>query len=133
MLRLVTQAEVPGPPAMPGPRECVVCFVERMTRAYGCGNWLTWALRWRDERAPRATALAERLGRMGGYCDCEVLMNAYARPDWLAAESREWDEEQAVDPAVDLDDPEPPPCAGVRGGSTQACRHWLRRPRAGWW
>ena len=26
---------------------------------------------------PRATALEHRLGRMGGYCDCEIFMNAY--------------------------------------------------------
>ena len=76
--------ELPGPPALPGPRECLVCFVERMVVAYGCGNRLHWAALWRDRRAPRATALERRLQRSGGYCDCEVLANAYARRE-------EWD------------------------------------------
>ncbi len=112
MLRLVLGDEVPGPPALPGPRECVVCFVERMVVAYGCSNRLHWTALWRDRRAPRATALERRLQGSGGYCDCEVLANAYARRE-------EWEGD------------EPPDCREVsRRGSTQPCDHWVEQ--TGW-
>ncbi len=106
MLRVMDDDEVPGPPALPGPRECLACFVERMVEAHGCGNRLQWALLWRDRRAPRATALERRLQAGGGYCDCEVLANVYARKqEWFGAE--------------------PPPCLEVnRAGSSQPCASW---------
>lgn len=122
-LRLVTGDDRPGPPARPHPHECVACFVERMTRAYGCSNELTWAVRWRDHCAPRATALERRLRAKGGFCDCEILMNVYVRPEWLP------------DPWIGADEPSPggaagdeveaPACLGVRQGSTRTCPHWV--------
>jgi Protein of unknown function (DUF2695) len=120
-LRLVSDEDAPGPPADPYPHECVACFVERMTRAHGCSNQLTWAALWRDRCAPRATALERRLQSRGGFCDCEMLTNVYARTEWLR-------EQWVTDPddlAPDDPDAEPPPCFGVRKGSTQPCAHWV--------
>ncbi len=124
MLRLVVQDEPPGPPAVPAPGECLVCFLERMVSAYGCNNRLLFAQLWRDRMAPRATALERRLGAKGGYCDCEVLMNAYVRrDDYLRELAGDYDA-----PADDV-----PPCLGVSRGSSQPCGHWIRRPRGGYW
>jgi uncharacterized protein DUF2695 len=91
----------------PGERECLRCYLVRMLDAFGCNGTHRWTERWRDLRAPRATALVERLARRGGICcDCEVILNVY----------RDYP-----------DSPEPLPCAGVRrAGSTQPCN--LGRP-----
>jgi Protein of unknown function (DUF2695) len=128
-LRLVTDEEVPGPPAEPRRHECVACFVDRMTRAYGCSDHLSWVARWRDRCAPRATALERRLRAKGGYCDCEMLTNVYARSEWLR-EQWEWagedDGESADGASVGAEaESAPPPCLGVRRGSTQPCPHWV--------
>jgi len=87
----------------PGERECLRCYLVRMLAAFGCNGTHRWTERWRDLRAPRATALVERLARRGGCCcDCEVILNVF----------RDYPE----------DAPEPLPCAGVsRAGSTQPC------------
>lgn len=118
----------PGPAAVPHPGECVICFVDRVTRAHGCTGRLTWAAMWRDRCAPRATALERRLGAKGGYCDCEVLMNAYVRRELASAVARGlWtDEEERFEERA------PEPCLGVRTGSAQPCRHWLPRGRGRW-
>ena len=95
--------------------ECLYCYVARMLEEHGCDNTLRWAARYRDLRAPRATALESRLGQMGGFCDCEIFLNG-------------------VMPAggEDEDEPRPlPACEGVRAGSTQGCQIWGRR-RRGW-
>ena len=86
----------------PGLRECLRCYLVRMLAAFGCDGTHRWTERWRDLRAPRATALVERLARRGGICcDCEVTLNVY----------RDYP-----------DTAEPLPCAGVsRAGSTQPC------------
>lgn len=78
---------------------------------------LRWAIRYRDLAAPRATGLERRLAGMGGYCDCEVLMNAYVPLASVA--------ELGTAP------PELGPCRGVRGGSTRPCTLWTRRMRGG--
>jgi Protein of unknown function (DUF2695) len=114
-LRLVSDDE-PGPLAQPDPGECVACFLDRMVGTYGCSDRLTWAGLWRDRAAPRASALERRLRSRGGYCDCEVLMNVFARRTWLAAQGTGDD----ADPEA-----EPPPCLGVRKGSTRPCYHWI--------
>jgi Protein of unknown function (DUF2695) len=118
-LRLVTDGDRPGPPDEPAPDECLACFVDRMMRLYGCANRLTWAMRWRDRRAPRATALRRRLEARGGFCDCEVLMNVHVRPEWLPGPWGEVDSRPAT-----TGEGTAPPCFGVRRGSTQACAHW---------
>jgi hypothetical protein len=89
----------------PRDRECVACYVGRMLDEFGCDNRLRWVGLWRDECAPRATALERRLSSRGGFCDCEVALNVYPEQMLLAE-----------------DEPRPP-CDGVsRRGSTMPCR-----------
>lgn len=104
----------------PGDRECLVCYLMRMVAQFGCDGSHRWVERWRDDRAPGATSLLDRLSRQGGGCDCEVVMNVY--PYRLPEEG------------------EPlPECAGVsRLGSTKPCRYGgpLGSPEGvgpGWW
>jgi hypothetical protein len=114
----------------PEPRECLLCYVHRMLRDFGCDGRLRFAAHFRDVRAPRATGLERRLGRAGGYCDCEILLNGYdLRPEnWVpdaASEPEEFDHDD-----VELTWPRPlPRCAGVRAGSTQTCGLWGRLDR----
>jgi hypothetical protein len=112
------------------PGECLLCYVWRMLE-FGCTG-LRWAGRYRDLRAPRATAMERRLGQVGGFCDCEIFMNGYqaAYEHWVSDGPSDED-------GVTFDDPphEPevmPPCRGVRQGSIAGCSLWVRRPRGGW-
>jgi len=96
--------------------ECLVCYVARMLDEFGCDETLRWARRFRDARAPRATRLVERLQGMGGFCDCEILLNGYARSERLARTN------EAL-----LSYGRTPICLGVPGGSTRPCGAWDRR------
>ncbi|MGM7668713.1 DUF2695 domain-containing protein [Microbacterium sp. A93] len=105
--------------------ECVLCFTDRQLEQFGCHNTLRFALAYRDLVAPRATALDSRLGAKGGYCDCEIFLNAYqpVRRLW-SPERRVWSEAGGEE-FIDAMPPEHmPACAGVRKGSTQPCAHW---------
>jgi hypothetical protein len=64
----------------PGERECLRCYLLRMIGEFGCDGAHRWSRRWREQRAPRARALLGRLERLGGCCDCEVLLNVF--PDY---------------------------------------------------
>ena len=131
MLRLVVEDQPPGPPAVPHPRECFVCFVDRMVMAHGCSNRLQWLRLWRGRAAPRATALERRLAAKGACCcDCEILLNAYVRrADAERLRFRDWEE----DPLARPREP-PPPCLGVGRGSAKPCGLWVARPRPrAWW
>ena len=102
--------------------ECLTCYVYRMLE-FGCTG-LRWATRYRQLRAPRATALEGRLLSKGAGCDCEIFYNAYTyRPPYLS-----------YDPASGgYDFPEEPPaCRGVGRGSTQPCELWTPRQRGQW-
>jgi hypothetical protein len=104
-------------------RECVACYVLRMVHQFGCAQGLRFTLRWRDERAPRATALPRRLVGMGATCDCELLFNV-------------WEPSAAIsvwNSVVGRPEPPPrmPPCTGHRPRSTRACGNWQRRVRYG--
>jgi hypothetical protein len=78
--------------------------------------------------APRATALRDRLSGIGACCcDCEIFLNGYLLDPALGYDS-------SGDVEVGEDAPslnELPACCGVRRGSVQPCRNWvrLRRPR----
>jgi hypothetical protein len=58
-------------------RECLRCYLIRMVNEFGCDGTHRWAIRWRDDRAPRAHALLGRLDRMGGWCDCQALLSVF--------------------------------------------------------
>ena len=91
--------------------ECLVCFVMGRVDSAGCDNTLRWARAYRDAVAPGDHGLERRLEAMGGYCDCEILVNAFV-PATVAADGDEWPEEL-------------PECGGVRRGSTVPCRQWV--------
>lgn len=85
----------------PAEHECLRCYLIRMITEFGCDGTYRWTIRWRDVRAAQPRGLIRQLQRRGGWCDCEVLINAY--PD-----------HQPVT--------EPLPCAGVaRPGSWRPC------------
>jgi len=64
----------------PGPDECLRCFLLRMITEFGCDGTYRWTIRWREVRAGQPRSLLSQLGRRGGFCDCEVLMNVF--PDY---------------------------------------------------
>ena len=106
----------------PKPGECLHCYVYRMLE-FGCTG-LRWATRYRDLKAPRATALAGRLMSKGAGCDCEIFMNGWS----LRREYRVYDPE-----TEEYEYPEEvPACKGVRAGSIQPCGIWTVR-RYGFW
>lgn len=114
----------------PRERECLVCYLDRTLRHVGCANDLRLAGRYRDLVAPRAFALERRLADSGGFCDCEVMMNAY-EPSWRLW-TPAWEEELPDGGAIvhEADYPkEMPRCAGVRRGSTRGCTNWQVRRR----
>lgn len=97
----------------PHDKECLCCYLARMLDQFPCDGSHRHALRFRDLTAPRATALLERLSRVGGCCcDCEVFLNGYQPRSW------------SPDEAAAL-----PPCAGVRRGSVRPCANWVRLRR----
>ncbi len=112
--------ELSGALTTPRPRECLVCYVLRMLE-YGCHGQY-WLKRYRDLRAPRATALERRISRMGGYCDCEMLMNAFHPNPWGVRAGGDGD----------LAFESMPGCLGVRGGSTRPCLLWVDRNAVRW-
>src|SRR4051794_714617 len=100
-----------GVHADPVPDECLVCFVLSSVERAGCDNTLRWAGAYRDTFALSDHGLERRLETLGGYCDCEMLVNAFV-PASAAADDDDWPEG-------------PPECGGVRRGSTLPCRHWI--------
>ena len=56
-------------------QECLFCYVARMLGEHGCDTTLRFARSYRDQRAPRATAIERRMGQLGGFCDCEIFLN----------------------------------------------------------
>ncbi|WP_347754265.1 DUF2695 domain-containing protein [Agrococcus sp. ProA11] len=136
----------------PHPHECLACYLDRAVATFGCSGDLRLAQRYRDRLAPRATALERRLEAGGGFCDCEVLMNAIepahrlwespprmpplvpAAPDADAEDDTLGDDadwyDDRYDEAPELEPPVTmPPCRGVRRGSTQPCGNWQLRWR----
>lgn len=106
---------------MPRQNECLVCYVFRML-AYGCSGH-HWLRRFRDTRAPRATALESRVERLGGYCDCEMIMNAFhpSPSPWY------FYDEEGREVGERPDGEEKPACAGVRSNSTRHCSLWVAK------
>ncbi|WP_114559768.1 DUF2695 domain-containing protein [Desertihabitans aurantiacus] len=115
----------------PADGECLLCYLDRMLDQFGCTTELRWATRYRDLRAPRATALVRRLGQVGG-CDCEVFINGYqlAREHWIPPRRYV---EDGITYETDPQRPDPmPSCRGVRRGSTRGCSLWVRGTGSSW-
>ncbi|WP_084506199.1 DUF2695 domain-containing protein [Amycolatopsis sp. ATCC 39116] len=88
----------------PQERECLSCYVSRLLADFGCDGTLRWTRRWRGLRAPRVVALDRMFRRRAVNCDCGV-------PAALGAGTSSGT---------------PPPCTGVRRGSTRPCSMWGR-------
>ncbi len=85
----------------PGERECLRCYLLRMLAEFGCDCTHRWTIRWREQCAPQAAELVRRLQELGGFCDCEVVLNVF--PGYLPVDG-------------------PLPCAGQpRAGSALPC------------
>ena len=112
------------PGCEPGMYECLVCFVSRRVESVGCDGSRRWARWFRDVKSPSATALEERLGLIGVYCDCDLTKNGYRMDRQLLVRDLMTDELHVPD--------EMPDCAGVRRTSTKPCANWERRPRREW-
>lgn len=134
----------------PRPGECLVCYVFRQLSEFGCNGTHRFARTFRDQTAPRATALFDRLRSMGACCcDGEILGNAYrfSLNPWIiepgpfaealgtpirlvaADELQNLDEERGRD-LIDTTETKYLCCKIVRRGSTQPCGNWERVP--GW-
>ena len=111
----------------PRERECLCCYVARLLDDFPCDGSHRHALRYRDAMAPRATALRDRLSRVGACCcDCELFLNGYLPHPSLWPDRADEDDEDGL--AID----QLPACTGVRRGSTQPCRNWVRIRRRRW-
>lgn len=102
----------------PVDHECLPCYLYRVALIQPCDGGLEVLCRYRDERAPRATALVRKMMLLGGYCDCEVLLNSFRPATAKTA--------HAVERGQDL------VCHGVRRGTTQPCDQWVRRRGVQW-
>jgi hypothetical protein len=103
--------------------ECLHCYVYRVLE-FGCAG-LRWAKRYRDLKAPRATALDRRLMSKGAGWDCEIFMNGWS----LRREYKVYDPE-----GEEYLYPEQlPECKGVRAGSVQPCGLWIVQSYRDWW
>ncbi|PRA00342.1 hypothetical protein CQ017_04740 [Arthrobacter sp. MYb224] len=103
---------------LPVEHECLACYLYRVAEDVPCEGSLRMLKYYRDHAAPRATALERKIKLLGGYCDCEVLMNAL-RPATTEAV-------RAMDHGADL------VCKGVRRGCIQPCEQWLIRRGVQW-
>jgi len=111
------------------PGECMLCYVYRMLE-FGCTG-LRWATHYRDVRAPKVRDLNRKLGRLGGFCDCEIFMNAF-EPGPAAypprAPIRMDDDEPDDDAEREMDAEWPavmPRCRGAVPGSISGCALWV--------
>lgn len=107
--------------------ECLVCFVYRQLTQFDCDNTHRFAISFRDQTAPRATALISRLSSMGACCcDCEMFLNAY-QPAMQPWPSGRWETaSDGLEVWVEAPPSPMPPCRGVHRGSTRPCRNWER-------
>ena len=113
--------------------ECLLCFAHRQLMELNCDGTLRFALHFRNIKAPRATALEKKLGDQGGFCDCEIFMNAYwpAAALWTKGYWRYRDD--GYQEYVESEPPSAMPgCLGVRQGSTQPCGLWQRLRHDRW-
>ncbi|MFY9678287.1 DUF2695 domain-containing protein [Glutamicibacter protophormiae] len=107
-------------PSLPDPvdRECLPCYLYRVAGTEPCAANLRALMHYRDYSAPRATALERKIKLLGGFCDCEVLLNVF-RP--ITDEAA-----RAMDEGMDM------VCKGTRRGSIQPCEQWMMRRGVQW-
>lgn len=112
----------------PHERECSLCYVLRMLNQFGCTG-LRWTNAYVRQRAPKVTGFQKRLGDRGGFCDCEIFLNAYRpRPGVLIrcrADCEDCDDGECERGSL-------PACRGARRGSTKPCELWVPRRSLRW-
>ncbi|WP_166971138.1 DUF2695 domain-containing protein [Brevibacterium atlanticum] len=127
----------------PRPGECLVCYVHRQLSEFGCNGTRRFALTFRDQTAPRATALLDRLSSLGACCcDGQIILDAFTLGPhpWILdpgpfAEALgtpirivDVDENMRIE---DIDETQMTVkylcCKIVRRGSTQPCGNWVRQ------
>jgi hypothetical protein len=113
--------------------ECLCCYVARQLDEFQCDGTHRFAERFRDASAPRATALRDRLSRIGACCcDCELFLNGYGPHPRLWTPAHEEDDDFGGRLYIEAQPPEQlPHCTGVRRGSLQPCTNWVRGGRWG--
>jgi hypothetical protein len=100
----------------PKPGECLHCYVYRMLE-FGCTG-LRWAKRYRDLKAPRATALDVRVMSKRAGCDREIFLNGWS----MRREYQVYDQRRR-NMTIRRS------CTGVRAGSVQPCGLWSAQSR----
>lgn len=106
--------QLTNPLVKPYSNECLVCFLLRvvpMLEPLG----FAMSLRFRDNNAPRATRLGDRLRQLGISGDAQVLQYG------VVANTSIWEVERCPDCGLPDGAPD---CFGVRKGSTQPCYLW---------
>ncbi|MDR4534320.1 DUF2695 domain-containing protein [Glutamicibacter sp. PS] len=112
--------------------ECLYCYLYRMFGAMGCDRTLRLSAYYRDTMAPRAIALERKLAELGGFCDCEVLMNVVSPADELGEDDEDEDGAYKLESWETDDGQKELVCTGVRRGSTRPCENWLIRRGIQW-
>lgn len=112
-------AELPLSQKVPRQRECLVCYVYRMWRQFGCGEGFELSGLYRTLAAVADTRLEERLHAAGVHNDQELVFAAH-RPNAPLWDPCGYCQVHAPVNGV-------PWCQEVVRGSTAACDLWLRR------
>lgn len=58
--------------------ECLACYLTRMVEQFGCHEH-RFTRRWEAAQSRRMPALVRWAESQGGFCDCEVMFNAFGR------------------------------------------------------
>ena len=74
-------------------------YVEERLEEDGCDHTRKHTLKWIEENVPaeQQNAVAAEIEDMGGYCDCEVLMNCYEEYDELLYDDLDDEDEEDED------------------------------------
>jgi hypothetical protein len=91
------------------PGECLYCHLVRTLETAGCDHSTKLTQRWISAQLRSARWVLRWAESQGGYCDCEVLMNAF-RDDKVSARHRK----VRCGASYDLSASETLPCQGVQ-------------------
>ena len=74
-------------------------YVEEKLDEHGCDHTRQHTLKWIEDNIPadQREAVAAEIEDMGGYCDCEVLMNCYEEYDELLYDDLDDEDEEDDD------------------------------------
>ena len=98
----------------PARNECLRCYLRRTLEEHGCDGSRKWSVRWYKLRSPLDTGLLARLENLGGYCDCEILLNVWHEDVFVEARTAPCSGTTHEDPLVPCDTWGPHPESLVR-------------------